>query len=141
MTKLSFDEIIISIKFIDNIIQNSISDNINTRCKKDNSHNTKPTYNRLGTNYFYKRSNHEERAVKINHKKIVNLCVQSTASEYLTVPTIQKSILQDRPPKQQEETYVALPIHQLTKPLKKTNSTSTDVCFTGAWCHRIVAKH
>ena len=33
--------------------------------------------------------------------------------------------LQDRPPKQQEETYVGLPIHQLTKPLKKTNSTST----------------
>ena len=49
--------------------------------------------------------------------------------------------LQDRPPKQQEETYVDLPTHQLTKPLKMTNSTSTDVIFTGAWCHRIVAKH
>ena len=41
--------------------------------------------------------------------------------------------LQDRPPKQQEETYVGLPIQQLTKPLKMTNSTSTDVIFTGAW--------
>ena len=49
--------------------------------------------------------------------------------------------LQDKPPKQQEETYVGLPIHQLTKPLKMTNSTSTDVIFTGAWRHRIVAKH
>ena len=49
--------------------------------------------------------------------------------------------LQDRPPKQQEETYVGLPIHQLTKPLTMTNSTSTDVIITGAWCHRIVAKH
>ena len=49
--------------------------------------------------------------------------------------------LQDRPPKQQEETYVDLHIHQLTKPLKMTNSTSTDVIFTGAWRHRIVAKH
>ena len=28
--------------------------------------------------------------------------------------------LQDRPPKQQEETYVGLPIHRLTKPLKIT---------------------
>ena len=49
--------------------------------------------------------------------------------------------LQDRPPKQQEEAYVGLPIHQLTKPLKMTNSTSTDVTFTGARCRRIVAKH
>ena len=49
--------------------------------------------------------------------------------------------LQDRPPKKQEETYVGLPIHQLTKPLKTTNSTGTDVSFTGAWSHRIVAKH
>ena len=49
--------------------------------------------------------------------------------------------LQDRPQKQQEETYVGLPTHQLTKPLKMTNSTSTDVIFTGAWDHRIVAKH
>ena len=49
--------------------------------------------------------------------------------------------LQDRPPKQQEETYVGLPIQQLTKPLKMTNNTSTDVIFTGAWRHRIVAKH
>ena len=49
--------------------------------------------------------------------------------------------LQDRPPKQQEETYEGLPIHQLTKPLNMTNSTSTDVIFTGAWCHKIVAKH
>ena len=40
--------------------------------------------------------------------------------------------LQDRPPKQQEETYVGLPIQQLTKPLNMTNSTSTDVIFTGA---------
>ena len=48
--------------------------------------------------------------------------------------------LQDKPPNQQEETYVGLPIHQLTKPLKMTNSTSTDI-FIGAWCHRIVAKH
>ena len=43
--------------------------------------------------------------------------------------------LQDRPRKQQEETHVGLPIHQLTKPLKMTNSTSTDVIFTGAWCN------
>ena len=49
--------------------------------------------------------------------------------------------LQDRPPKQQGETNVGLPIHQLTKPLKMTNSTSIDVIFTDAWCHRIVAKH
>ena len=49
--------------------------------------------------------------------------------------------LQDRPPKQHEEAYVGLPIYQLTKPLKMTNSTSTDVIFTGAWSHRIVAKH
>ena len=49
--------------------------------------------------------------------------------------------LQDRPPKQQEETYVGLPIYQLTKPPKMTNSTSTDVILTGAWCHRIVGKH
>ena len=48
--------------------------------------------------------------------------------------------LQDRTPKQQEETYVDLPIQQLAKPLKMTNSTSTDVIFTGAWRHRIVAK-
>ena len=48
--------------------------------------------------------------------------------------------LQDRPQKQQEETYVGLPIHQLTKPLKMTNSTSTDVPFTGAWCIRMIAK-
>ena len=48
--------------------------------------------------------------------------------------------LQDRPQKQQEETYVGLPIQQLTTPLKMTNSTSPDVIFTGAWCHRIVAK-
>ena len=40
--------------------------------------------------------------------------------------------LQDMPPKQQEETYVGLPIHQLTKPLKMTNSTCTDVILTGA---------
>ena len=51
--------------------------------------------------------------------------------------------LQDRPPMQQEEPYVGLIIHQLTKPLKMTNSTSTstDVIFTGACRHRIVAKH
>ena len=49
--------------------------------------------------------------------------------------------LQDRPQKQQEETYAGLPIHQLTKPLKMTNSTSTDVIFTDAWWYRIVAKH
>ena len=49
--------------------------------------------------------------------------------------------LQDRPPKQQKETYVGLPIHQLTKPVKMTNSTSTDATFTGASCHKIVAKH
>ena len=49
--------------------------------------------------------------------------------------------LQDRPSTQQEETYIGLPIHQLTKPLKMTNSTSTDVIFTDAWCHRIVAEH
>ena len=49
--------------------------------------------------------------------------------------------LQDRTPKQQEEPYVGLPIHQLAKPLEMTNSTSTDVIFKGAWCHRIVAKH
>ena len=49
--------------------------------------------------------------------------------------------LQDRPPKQQEETYIGPTIHQLTKPLKMTKSTSTDGIFTGAWCHRIVAKH
>ena len=48
--------------------------------------------------------------------------------------------LQNMQPKQQEETYVGLPMHQLTKPLKKRNSTSTDVIFTGAWYHRIVAK-
>ena len=48
--------------------------------------------------------------------------------------------LQDRPPKQQEETYVGLPIHKLTKPLKMTNSTSTDAIFSSAWCNRIVAK-
>ena len=36
------------------------------------------------------------------------------------------------PPKKQEKTYVGLPIHQLTKPLKMTNTTSTDVIFTGA---------
>ena len=48
--------------------------------------------------------------------------------------------LQDRPQKQQEKPYVGLPIQQLTEPLKMTNSTSTDVIFTGAWCHRIVAK-
>ena len=57
--------------------------------------------------------------------------------------TVAKYIeeLQDRPLKQQEETYVDLPIHQLTKPLKMTNSTSTDVIFTGAWCNRIVAQN
>ena len=33
--------------------------------------------------------------------------------------------LQNRRPKQQEETYVGLLIHQLTKPLKIPNSTST----------------
>ena len=49
--------------------------------------------------------------------------------------------LQNRPPKQQEKTYVGLPTHQLTKPLKMTKTTSTDVIFTGPWCHRIVAKH
>ena len=49
--------------------------------------------------------------------------------------------LQDRPPKQQEETYVGLPIHQLIKPLKMTNSASTDVIFTGSWRHKIAAKH
>ena len=49
--------------------------------------------------------------------------------------------LQDRPPKQQEETYLDVPIYQLTKPLKMTNSTSTDDIFKGAWCNRIVAKH
>ena len=49
--------------------------------------------------------------------------------------------LQDRPPKQQEETYVGLPIRQLTKPLKMTNSTSTDVILTGSWYYRIVVKH
>ena len=49
--------------------------------------------------------------------------------------------LQDRPPQQQEENYAGLPIHQLTKPLNKTNNTSTDVILTDAWCHRIVAKH
>ena len=42
---------------------------------------------------------------------------------------------------QQEETYVGLPIRQLTKPLNMTNSISTDVIFTGAWCNRMVAKH
>ena len=41
---------------------------------------------------------------------------------------------------QHEETYVGLPIHQLTKPLKMTNSTSTDVIFTSVWCNKIVAK-
>ena len=49
--------------------------------------------------------------------------------------------LQDRSPKQQEETYVGLPMHQLPKPLKMTKSTSTNVIFTGAWCNGIVAKH
>ena len=49
--------------------------------------------------------------------------------------------LQDRLPKQQEETYVGILIYQLTKPLKMTNSTSIDVIFTGAWCNRTVAKH
>ena len=49
--------------------------------------------------------------------------------------------LQDKPRKPKEETYVSQPIHPLTKPLKITNSTNTDVIFTGAWCHRIVAKH
>ena len=52
--------------------------------------------------------------------------------------------LQDRPPKQQEETFVALPIHQLTKPLKMMASlddiTSTDVIFTSDGCNRIIAK-
>ena len=33
---------------------------------------------------------------------------------------------------QQEEIYVGLPVCQLTRPLKITNSTSTDVIFTGA---------
>ena len=42
---------------------------------------------------------------------------------------------------QQEETYVGLPIHQLTKPLKMNDSTSTDIIFTGAWCNRMVANH
>ena len=28
--------------------------------------------------------------------------------------------LEDRPPKQQQETYIGLPIHQLNKPLKMT---------------------
>ena len=49
--------------------------------------------------------------------------------------------LQDRPPKQQEEIYVSLPIHQLTTPLKIINSTSIDIILTGAWCHRIVTKY
>ena len=49
--------------------------------------------------------------------------------------------LQDRPSNQQEETHVGLSIHQLTKPLKMTNSTNTDVTFTGAWCYRIIANH
>ena len=48
--------------------------------------------------------------------------------------------LLDRPPKQQEETYVGLPIHQLTNTLKMTNSPSADI-ITDARCHRIVAKH
>ena len=50
-------------------------------------------------------------------------------------------VLQDKPLKQQEETYVGLPMRQLTKPLKMANSTSTDVIFTGVWCNRIVAKY
>ena len=49
--------------------------------------------------------------------------------------------LQDRPPKQQEETYVDLLIHQLTKHVNMTNSASTDVIFKGTWCHKIIAKH
>ena len=43
---------------------------------------------------------------------------------------------------QQEQIYVGLPIHQLTKlNLKKTNSNSTDVIFTGARFNRMIAKH
>ena len=49
---------------------------------------------------------------------------------------------QDWPPKQQEEVYETyLYIKAKNKPLKTTNSTSTDVIFTGAWDNRMVAKH
>ena len=47
--------------------------------------------------YFYKHSNHKEsfHAVKINHKNLINSYVQSTASESLTVSTMQKSIMKN----------------------------------------------
>ena len=68
----------------------------------------------------------------VNYLKVVE-CIHDAAKH--------NKELQDRPPKQQEETYVGLPIHYLTKPLTMTNSTSTDVIFTGARCHRVVVKH
>ena len=68
---------------------------------------------------------------KVNYLRVID-CTHNAAK--------YNEELQDRPPKQQEGTYVGLPIHQLTKPQKMTNSTSTNVIFTVAWCHSIVAK-
>ena len=68
----------------------------------------------------------------VNYLRVID-CAKDTAK--------YNEELQDRAPKQQEETYVGLPIHYLTKPLKMTNSTSTDIILTGAWYYRIIVKH
>ena len=47
---------------------------------------------------------------------------------------------QNKPPQQQEESYLGLHVHQLTKPLKMKNRTSTDATFRGAWCIRMLIK-
>ena len=48
----------------------------------------------------------------------------------------------DRPPTQQEEAYLRLPINKTkNKHLKIKNSISADVISASAWCDRMVAKH
>ena len=101
------------------------------------------TIKEVGYNLFFKRSNHEEslRAVKINHNNL-SPWVQSNLRviDCTHDAAKQNEELQDRPPKQQEETYVGLPIHQLTTLTSKDGKWQIAI-FAGAWCNKMVAKH
>ena len=71
--------------------------------------------------------------------------VQSTTSNSSTVSSMQQCRMKSHrighQSTKRQPIQAYLYIKTKNKPLKMTNSTSTDVIFTDAWCDRMVAKH
>ena len=77
--------------------------------------------------------------------KLKGTVVQLTTSISWTVPSMQQSRMKSYKISHQSSNRKAICAYQYIKTKNKhpkmTNSTRTDVTFTGAWCDRMGAKH